>query len=139
MATEGPLLHDGSNCTAYANMYNPTSALAGPNGSGQFLAVSMQASRIVQLSTTVGGLCYGVLQNTPMAGEPADVGFVGASKMVFGASVTMGAEIMCDVSGRAITWVAGSGYYKMGLALETVAAAQSMGTVFLYTPSQGVT
>lgn len=139
MATEGPLLHDGSQCTAFANYYNPSSALAGPGGSGQFLGVSMQASRVVQVCTTVGGLCYGVLQNTPMATEAADVGFLGVSKVVAGASVTFGAEIMCDASGRVITWVAGSGYYKMGLALETCAAANTLFSAFLYTPSQGVT
>lgn len=139
MATEGPLVHDGSQTTAYANYYNPSVALAGPGGSAQFLGMTLQATRVVQLQTTVGGLCYGVLQNMPAAGDAADVGLFGISKVVAGASVTMGAEIMCDASGRMITWVAGSGYYKVGMALETTSAAANVFTAYLYTPSQGIT
>lgn len=139
MATEGPLLHDGSQCTAFANYYNPSSALAGPGGSGQFLFVSMQASRVVQVCTTSGGQAYGVLQNTPMATEAADIGFLGVSKVVAGASITFGAEIMCDASGRAITWTTGGDKYKMGVALETVGAAGTLFSALIYPPSQGST
>jgi hypothetical protein len=139
MAVQGPLLHDGSQMTAFANYYNPSSALAGPGGSGQFLFASIQASRVVQVSTTIGAKCYGVLQNTPMAGDAADVGFFGHSKMVAGASITAGAEIMCDASGRAVTWTAGSGYFKQGIALETVSAANTVFAAFVYPPVTGLT
>lgn len=137
MATESPLIHDGAQTTAFANYFNPVSALAGPGGSGQFLGVSFQASRVVQVCTTVGGLCYGVLQNTPPAGDAADVGTLGVSKVVAGASITFGAEIMCDASGRMITWVTGSGYYKMGMALETVSAANTLLTAYIWPPMRG--
>lgn len=119
---------DGAQCTAYANYFNPTApALAGVGGSGQFLAVDFQAGRIVQVQTTVGGKVYGILQDQPTAGMPASVGLSGISKMVAGASITFGAEIMVDASGRMITWVTGSGYWRVGRALETVSAA---GNVF---------
>jgi hypothetical protein len=79
-----------------------------------------------------------VLQNTPIAGEPCDVGILGASKMVAGASITAGAELMVDASGRFITWVAGSGYFKVGLALETTSAANNVFTGIVYLPSYKV-
>lgn len=138
MALEAPLIHDGSQMTAAANYWNPASALAGPAGSGQFLGVVISASRVVSVQTTVGGQIYGVLQNTPIATDAADVGLIGISKMVAGASITAGAELMVDASGRFITWVAGSGYFKVGMALETTSAANNVFSGLIYSPNYKV-
>lgn len=138
MATDSPLVHDGAQCTAFANYYNPASALAGPGGSGQFLGVVLQASKVVQIQTTIGGIVYGVLQNTPPIGIAADVGIAGISKMVVGASVTFGAELMVDASGRFITWVAGSGYFKCGMSLETTSGANNIISGMIYVPNYKV-
>ena len=100
MATEGPLIHDGAQCTAAANYYNPSSALDGPNGSGQFLFVYVSAARVVTVQTSSGGAVYGILQNTPASGQAADVGIMGISKVVAGAAITAGANLMCDTAGR---------------------------------------
>jgi len=138
MATDSPLIHDGSQMVAAANYYNPASALAGPGGSGQFLGVNISASRTVAVQTTVGGQIYGVMQNTPPSGIAADVGIAGITKMVAGASITAGAELMVDASGRFITWVSGSGYFKVGQALETTSAANNVFTGMIYTPNYKV-
>lgn len=138
MATEGPLIHDGAQCTAFANYFNPAVPLAGPGGSGQFLVVGMQASRVVQINSNATTSPYGVLQNTPVAGDAADVGIMGISKFVAGASITAGAELMCDASGRVITWTTGSANFKIGQALETVSAANTVFTGFIY-QAQGIT
>jgi hypothetical protein len=139
MATETPLIHDGGQMVVPANYYNPGSALAGPGGSAQFLGVTISASRTVSVQTTIGGQIYGVLQNTPpAANEAADVGILGVSKVVAGASITAGAELMVDASGRFITWVAGSGYFKVGQALETTSAANNLLSVLLYSPNYKV-
>ena len=59
MATEGPLIHDGSQCVAAAD-YSPTgSGLAGLNGSGQFLAVYISAARTVTINGTAATVSYG--------------------------------------------------------------------------------
>ena len=137
MATEGPLFRDGSQTTAWPANYNSTN-LAGPGGTGQYLAVDISAARTVAVQTTVGGTSYGVLQNTPTLGAPADVGILGISKMVAGASVTAGAELMVDASGRFITWVSGSSYFKVGLAIETPTAAGVVFTGLIYSPNYKV-
>lgn len=127
MATEGPLIHDGAQCTAAANYYNPSSALDGPNGSGQFLFVYVSAARVVTVQTSSGGAVYGILQNTPASGQAADVGIMGISKVVAGAAITAGANLMCDTAGRAIAQT--STNIIAAVALEAATAANQIITV----------
>lgn len=140
MATEGPLLHDGSMCVANANFYNPGVALAGPGGSGQFLAVTLSGARNLVISTGPTGIpnVYGVLQNTPMAGEACDVGILGLSKVVAGAAIVAGAYLMVDSSGRAITWVSAAGNYKFGIAVEAAGALGVVFTALIFPANLGV-
>ena len=139
MAVENVLIHDGSLHTAFANFYNPAVALAGPGGSGQFLAVNFQASRVLQIaSSPTAGPVYGVLQNTPMATEACDVGISGITKAVSGAAITFGVELMIDSSGRFILWAAGAANFKVGMAMETVAAANTIFSMLIYTPNYKV-
>lgn len=137
MATESPLIHDGSQTTAAANYTNGQS-LAGPGGSGQFLAVYISASRVVSLVATAGVAMYGVLQNTPNTGEAADVGILGVGKMTAGAAITAGADVMTDSSGRFVPWTSSSGYVKVGRALETVTALGQVFTGLIYNPGVSV-
>ena len=127
MATEGPLIHDGAQCTAAANYYNPSSALDGPNGSGQFLFVYVSAARVVTVHTSSGGAVYGILQNTPASGQAADVGIMGISKVVAGAAITAGANLMCDTAGRAVAQT--STNIIAAVALEAATAAGQIITV----------
>ena len=90
MTTESPLISIGSQCTAAADLSGATTSLAGPNNSGQFLAVKLTASRQVNLANTGGEAVLGILQNTPAQGQAADIGFVGVSKAVVGAAVAAG-------------------------------------------------
>lgn len=132
MATEGPLVHDGSQCQANANYYNPGVALFGVNGSGQFLAVAISASRTISIASSVTVPVYGILQNTPMAGDAADVGIMGISKAVAGAAITAGAELMIDSSGRLIPWVTAA--FKVGIAIESAGALGVVFTMMIYPP-----
>jgi hypothetical protein len=129
MATEAPLIHDGSQCTAAANLYNPGSALDGPGGSGQFLCVYISASRSVNVQTSAGGQVYGILQNTPPSGGPADVGILGVSKAVAGASFSAGAVLACDSAGRLIAQT--STNIAVAIAIEAATAANQIVTVAL--------
>ena len=74
------------------------------------------------LATT---LSIGILQNEPPSGSPATVAIAGVSKVLAGAAVTAGDQVMSDTSGRAIT-ATGSGAYVLGVALETAANANEV-------------
>lgn len=128
MATESPLIHDGSQCVAVANYYNPTVALLGSGGSAQFLAVSLSAARTIQITANQTTLVYGILQNTPMATEAADVGISGITKAVAGAAITAGQVLMCGTGGtlgQLIPYT--SAAFRVGVALE---AASAQGVIF---------
>ncbi len=135
MAVDTPLIRDGSLHTAFANYFNPAVALAGPGGTGQFLAVMFQASRVLQVQTTANGQMYGVLQNTPMATEACDVGLYGISKAVAGAAITFGQELMIDASGRFIPWVFAATTWKVGMAMETTSALGNVFSMLIYNPN----
>lgn len=134
MATESPLIVDGAQCQAAANLWNPAVALAGPFGSGQFLGVYLSSSRTVAIQTSAGGQIYGVLQNTPTLGGAANVGIIGITKAVAGAAITTGWELMLDTSGRFVHWTASS-HYKVGLALEDAGAVNNVFTMLIYNPN----
>lgn len=140
MAVDNVLIRDGTMHTAFANFYNPAVALAGPGGSGQFLAVTFQASRVLQIASSPTAIppVYGVLQNTPLATEACDVGIYGITKAVAGAAITFGAELMVDSSGRFVTWVAGAANFKVGQAMETTSAANNVFSMLIYTPNYKV-
>jgi hypothetical protein len=133
MATESPLLHDGSQFTANSNYGNSTSGL-GNGGSAQFQFVAITASRVLSLATSTGQACYGVLQNKPAAAAACDVGIWGISKVVAGAAITAGAKLMTNSSGAAITWTSGSGYFQLGQAIETVTSSGQVFTAFINGP-----
>ena len=132
MTTESPLMVDGAQCVAAANYWNPGVALFGPQGSGQYLLVNISAARTVALNTSAGGICYGVLQNAPAAGQAAAVAIGGITKVVVGAAVTAGQELQSDTNGRAITFSSGR---KVGMALESAAGANAMIDMLVYSPN----
>ena len=142
MATEGILIHDGTQTIAAAN-YGNGANLAGTNtagttggatGSGQFLCVAISAAvaRTSVLTTTLGQQIYGILQNKPGAGQAADVGIFGITKAVVGTGgSTFGVPQMAMTTGAVKDWVTGSGQVQIGVALETGVAGQVI-TMFLY-------
>lgn len=124
MATESPLIHDGAQTVAAAN-YSNGAGLAGPGGSGQFLAVALSqaADRTSLLASVLGQQVYGILQNKPVAGEVADVGIFGVTKAVVGASgSTRGKPQMVDATGAITDWVSGAASAQIGYAIESGAS-----------------
>jgi hypothetical protein len=127
MATEAPLFHDGAQTTAAANYYNPATPLYGPGGSGQFLVVYLSAARVVTVATVATQIPYGVLQNTPMATEAADVGIFGITKFVCGpASIAAGVPLMvyATAPGTVMLWTASGTNFKVGMSLEASVQGQ---------------
>jgi hypothetical protein len=128
MATESPLIHDGSHTTASVDM-SATSSLTGLNGTGQYLGVVISGSKTVAYDSTGGSVIYGILQNAPASGQPADVGIFGVSKAVMGAAATAGADLMTNSAGRLIT--ATSTNRRFAILLETCSAAGQVCSVFI--------
>jgi hypothetical protein len=130
MATESPLIHDGSQTTAVANYGNSSSysgssaGYSGPQGSAQYLAVYISASRVVTLVAAIGAKIYGILQNKPNIGAAADVGVLGPGKCVAGGTIAAGVPLMTDTSGRLIAWTSGSGYAQVGYSIESAVVGQ---------------
>lgn len=107
MSTEGVMLRDG-NSVAGANL-SKTAGLAGPNGSGQFLAMKLStaADRTYLRVAAANARIDGILQNAPTQGEAADVCFSGISKAVYGGTVAAGDFLTTDTSGRLVTAATG--------------------------------
>ena len=97
------------------------------------MLVVISAARTVALQTTQGAQCYGVLQNAPALGAAANVSIHGITKVVAGAAITAGQELMADVNGRAIPQTATN--RKVGMALEAAAGAGAMIAMLIYTPN----
>src|SRR5215472_12824239 len=142
MATESPLIHDGSQTVAAADYSNTagknpstgTGASSAGSGSAQFYCVvlSQTADRTSVLASALGAQIYGILQNKPKLGDPCDVGLSGISKALVGAAgSTHGKPQMCDANGLVTDWVAGAGSAQIGFALESGAAGAII-TLYLF-------
>lgn len=92
MATEGTGLIEGGNLIAGADL-----------SAKQYFAVtaSTATDRMVVVSGA-GDDAVGILQNKPTSGLPAEVKYMGYSKAVAGATITTGARLMTDASGKLI-------------------------------------
>lgn len=115
MAIESPLYHIGF-CTASVSL-----------ASNQFYAVKITGAEQVGLVAATNDVVLGILQNTPLAGQAADVGFLGVSKCYAGASITAGNQLGVNTSGQIVTWSAGT---VVGQALEN-SAASAIFTAFI--------
>jgi hypothetical protein len=86
----------------------------------QYRAVVVDSTGRVARNTANGGSVYGVLQNDPGLNQAATVMIDGMTKMRAGAAVAVGAKVMSDTAGRAIT--ATTGLQVLGTALVAAAA-----------------
>lgn len=137
MATEGPLLHDGSqNTLSTANDFRNSAitgtTLAGPNGSGQFLAVvqSTQTARTVSLSTNATPTFpVGIVQNKPAPGGAVDIGIFGITKAVNGSTAAIVTGTLLQLStinaGTLIGFTPSTSAVPCARLIEAVAAGSS--------------
>jgi ABC-type uncharacterized transport system permease subunit len=116
MATEGPNIFDGSQTTAAVDL-----------SASQFYCVKVTAARSVNLASTGGEAIYGVLQNKPTLGQPANVAIFGITKAASGAAFSAAAYLMTDSTGRLIT--ATGTNHRVAQALEAATAAGQLITV----------
>ena len=72
----------------------------------------------------------GVLCDTPKAGQPGQVQTVGSAKVLSGAAVAIGDNIMTDASGRGVP-ASGATQHIVGKAMEAASAAGQLIEVVL--------
>jgi hypothetical protein len=150
MATESPLVHDGAQCILGFNANNNSTtvgstALLGPSGSGQFLAVrlSTTADRTVLLASTAtsGVRIYGVLQNKGSTGQVADVGLYGVSKVICGATANITGGVQLSVTstapGSMIAYSSAAQTMPVAIALETPSAVGAVFSALIYGAGAG--
>jgi hypothetical protein len=136
MATEGPLFHDGAQCTSSANYAGTSlggSSFLGVGTSAQFLVVSISAARVVTICTGPTAVPYGILQNTPLATDAADVGIFGITKAVAGAAITAGTLLQAGTAGtlgQVVPWVTTN--FRLGVAIEAASGQGVVFTMFLF-------
>lgn len=112
MTTHGTGLSEGGNLTANSDL-----------SASQYLAVKQTATaRAVDLASTGGENITGVLQNTPKAGEAADVKYDGFSPAVAGVGGwTAGQALQTEAAtGKLIAQTSTNA--KVAVAIETVSA-----------------
>lgn len=133
MATEAPLLHH-TQCTAGENL-SSTGARNGFNGSGQFLVMAFTADRSVIRASSKIVQPAGILQNDPISGFVADIGFLGISKVIAGVvtSIVAGAGLVAEASsgGRVIVLGTPGTDIPVGYALETPATINNVITAMI--------
>jgi hypothetical protein len=133
MATEAPLLHH-SQCTAGEDL-SATGSRNGFNGTGQFLVMAFTADRSVIRASAATVQPAGILQNDPISGFVADLGFLGITKMIAGVvtSIVAGASVMAEGSsgGRVIVFATPASNIAVGYALETPAAINNVFTAMV--------
>jgi hypothetical protein len=120
MAVHGESLHIGSQMTAGVDL-----------SANIYRFVRITAANVVGLVTAATQVTLGLQNNKPLSGQVVDVVTNGVTKMVAGAAIAAGAEIMPDSTGRGITAVTAANRTTGAIALEAAAAAGDVITVFI--------
>ena len=106
---------------------NGVTIAAADLSAAQFKCVVFSATGVAVAGAGVNA--DGILQGSPVAGDPANVMHQGTSKAVAGAAITAGAEVASDAAGKVVTAV--STDFILGKALEAAAADGEIITVLI--------
>lgn len=99
----------------------------------QYYFVKLNASAQVILCAAATDIPFGVLQNSPTSGQPAEVVVVGGTKVVCGAAIATAAVIGTDSAGKADAKTAGTDTteYAVGLLILASAADGDVATAVI--------
>lgn len=103
----------------------------------QYGAVRMSAEGQVNIASEINvsgatKTVFGILQNKPYAGEPAQVAISGLSKVFAGGTISAGAPISYDSSGHIVNAL--SGDVVCGRGLEAATTAGQIVTALIFPP-----
>lgn len=90
--------------------------------SKQFYAMKVDSNGRACLADAAHAALIGVLQNKPKIYEAAEIRKIGISKVVCGASITIGDKVTSDSAGKLVTATATQRF--IGIALETGATGR---------------
>ena len=95
----------------------------------QFYVVKINSTGDAVLSAAKTDRSFGILQNAPTSGAPAEVCIGGKSKLVSGAALSINDLIGSDAAGKGtvITVAAGGTVYNYAVGLVTVASGAADG------------
>lgn len=87
------------------------------SSSGQYTLMIQNTTNDNEVTQSgLDGVVIGVLQNNPKANEAASIAYGGRLKVVYGDTITVGAVVCSDASGRAIPLA--SNHNIVGIALK---------------------
>lgn len=92
----------------------------------QFCFVKFSSGTIA-ICAAATDIPIGVLQNTPLSGESAELMLDGISKLIAGGTIAAGGQIGTDASGHAVAYVAGTGTtnYVVGTAMQAAVSGDT--------------
>ena len=120
----------------YRNSAIQGTTYSGPNGSAQFLAVTMSTAGggdgyFALFGATIG-VPLGILQDKPAAGGAGNIMTLGVSKVVAAATTILpGSYLMPTTAGTMTLWSAGAGF-AMARSLETPGTAGAVFSAVLF-------
>lgn len=105
----------------------------------QFFAVKLDANGKVVIVAAATDQPFGILQNTPKAGEVAVTMKTGISKAVAGATITVGSNLTVDAQGRVVSATIGTDTtkYVIGRALLPASAVGDLISIELNAQTPG--
>lgn len=105
----------------------------------QFRFVTIESDGTCDVADATTDKPVGVLQNSPRAGEEAEVMVVGGTKLVSGAALANGAVISTDAEGRgaAITVGTDTTRYNLGTTIFASGATGEIATVLINCANPG--
>ena len=102
-----------------------------------FVQVDPNNANSVILPTVAGAYCIGVTQDTPNAGDPTAVCWVGSvTKVLCSATILVGQDVTTDINGNAVG--ATSGSHVLGVALTAGAAGYLCDILYLPKGNTGI-
>lgn len=106
---------------------------------GQYLFVKVNGATQVGTTSATTDTIVGVMQNKPGSLQAAAVRVLGVSKLVAGGALTAGSLISTDAAGKGtmVAVATGTTQYSVGIALDTVTAANQLVSVLMTHPGRG--
>jgi hypothetical protein len=131
---------DYSGTTSVAGLYGPTGVGGFASGQFQFVSIgpfsgsgSSSASLAgATINATVGAGGLKVLGNKPQLGDPCQLFDIGEVKVVAGGSLAVGAIVMSDTDGRAVTYINNGQNVPVGECRVPANSANDICTIFMY-------
>ena len=105
----------------------------------QFFIVTVDSAGKCAVAAAGTVAVLGVLQNAPLAGQPASVAIAGVTKLVTGSGLSINAQVVSDSAGKGTVLTVGTYAgtvvnYPIGRGVKASTAADGIAEVVLFGP-----